>query len=467
MISKKPRVLVVGDIIIDEYWYTDVSRVCPEAPVPVAVHQKIVTVIGGAGNVAANVSKLGAQAHLLSIASSEDAERVKGLMIDYQVDLSFKIDESYHVPIKTRIISDNQIMLRVDNEERGRLLDVKTLSETFSEIVAGFDLVVFSDYGFGTLAEVGALIKAARKTGVTTIVDPKGSDFSKYKSACYITPNLGELEAVVGTCRDLQTIRRKGMQLRQDLAVDGVLVTLGSDGLYAITEDAEVKVDGREVDVHDVTGAGDTVVAGLAVQLANGVTIKNALDFANRAASIAVRKFGTMPVTLDEVNEEILSDHKYFCSTYLTINDFRRDFMSIQESSAKIVMTNGCFDVLHPGHIAYLADAKSFGDILIVFVNSDASIRRLKGDSRPIHSEKDRVRALSALRFIDHVVLFEEDTPESIYREFTPDILVKGSDYSMEEIVGADHVIKNGGTVKRIELLEDYSTTNIIKRLLE
>jgi D-beta-D-heptose 7-phosphate kinase / D-beta-D-heptose 1-phosphate adenosyltransferase len=462
------RVLVVGDIMLDRYWYGATNRISPEAPVPVVHIQKEEDRPGGAGNVALNVVALGCQATLLGICGDDDSATVlENKLRAAQVDTQLYKLQGVPTTTKLRVLSSlfHQQLIRLDFEVPLLNFDDAALCAEFQAQLPHTNAVLLSDYAKGTLRCAPALIAMARKANIPILVDPKGTDFSIYRGATLLTPNLKEFEAVVGHCNDEQELVSKGLQLIEKLNLEALLVTRGEQGMTLIQPNLPEKhLPALEREVYDVTGAGDTVIAVLASCLAAGENLSTATVLANIAASIAVAKMGAATVSLPELRraawQEQSAGRGIFTEDQLLI--------AVQDAKAhgeRIVMTNGCFDILHAGHVAYLEQAKALGDRLLVAVNNDASVSQLKGADRPINALARRMTVLAGLSAVDWVVGFADNTPERLLEILNPDILVKGGDYSIDQVVGAEIVLKKGGTVKVLGLEEGLSTSIIIDKL--
>jgi D-beta-D-heptose 7-phosphate kinase / D-beta-D-heptose 1-phosphate adenosyltransferase len=462
------RVLVAGDVMLDRYWQGPTGRISPEAPVPVVRIQKDETRPGGAANVALNVAALGGAARLLGVVGADEAaQKLSAALLEKQVQPDFVESARCPTITKLRILSRNQQLIRLDFEESLAVLggfDRADYLARFKAALAETAVVVLSDYGKGTLADAAELIAAARAAGRPVLVDPKGSDWLPYHGATMITPNLTELEAVVGPCPDEATIVAKGSALRATLALDALLVTRSEAGMTLLTPNQpplHLPTEAREV--FDVTGAGDTVIATFAAALAAGQDFAHAARIANLAAGIVVGKLGTATVSPAELLRAVRRQHEDD-SAVLSEDELLERVALAHAQGQVVVMTNGCFDLLHVGHVRYLEAARKLGDVLIVAVNTDDSVKRLKGPTRPLNNTADRMRMLAALKCVDWVVPFAEDTPERLITRVLPNLLVKGGDYKPEAIAGYDAVTGNGGQVVVLDFYEGYSTTRIIER---
>jgi len=462
------RVMVVGDLMLDRYWYGDTSRISPEAPVPVVHVGNNEERVGGAGNVALNIAQLGAQATVMGLTGDdEQAGILQGLLESAGVHCQFEKLMGYSTITKLRVLSRHQQLLRMDFEDGFCGYDPSGIMQRFKAHLNNCDVVVFSDYGKGSLASVQEMIQLARAQNKAVIVDPKGTDFTKYRSANLITPNMHEFEAVAGICANDDEIQRRGEKLRASLNLESLLITRSEKGMTLVAEkQSAYTIPTRAKEVFDVTGAGDTVVAVLAAAYAAGNhSWREAMAIANLAAGIVVGKLGTATVSVSEL-QQALAEHAPTTTGVVSAAELVELVVSAKLRNETVVMTNGCFDILHQGHVTYLQQAKALGDRLIVAVNSDDSVRQLKGNGRPFNEMASRMGVLSALACVDWVVAFNEETPQQLICRVLPDILVKGGDYQVHQIAGADCVLENGGTVKTLSFVEGYSTTNTIKRML-
>lgn len=467
------RLLVVGDIILDRYWSGPTNRVSPEAPVPVVRINEVEERPGGAGNVALNVASLGAQCVLMGVTGDdESANLLEQELAKSGVTCCFMKAEHYPTITKLRVLSQHQQLIRLDFESSQMDADLAPMHTAFKEQLTQTDLVILSDYAKGCLQSVSELIDLCREAGKPVVVDPKGSDFSKYRGATLITPNYGEFTAIVGTCKDDEEIVSKALHLCQSLELKAILVTRGEHGMTLVDQQGHaLHLPAQAAEVFDVTGAGDTVIATLATVLAAGGDLSQATALANTAAGLVVAKLGAASITSQELHRAHhtagqkgqLPDHlRSDESGVMTESRLHALVDEARLRGERIVMTNGCFDILHPGHVSYLQEARKLGDRLIVAVNDDASVQRLKGETRPINTLSDRMTILAALASVDWVVPFSEDTPARLIGEVLPEILVKGGDYTVEQIAGAEAVIKNGGEVIILNFVDGYSTTKLI-----
>lgn len=467
-------VLVVGDVMFDRYWHGVTTRISPEAPVPVVRVEEVIERPGGAANVALGIATLGAKVHLLGLVGQDEAAHtLRVLLENAQVQSHLITVPDISTVIKLRILSHNQQMIRLDNEP---LYDHFAMGESqalfqahFDSLLASGDIgaVIFSDYGKGTLHHIQTLIQKARAYRIPVLVDPKSNDFSIYRGATWITPNFKEFEAVAGKSKTELDIVAKGRALMQAHDFQNLVITRSEQGISIISTEGEAThLPALAREVHDVTGAGDTVSAVLGIALAIGMDLIQAAILGNRAASIVVGKLGTATVTLEEL-EVACGRSELLPVGVLSEEELVAAIRLSKARGERIVFTNGCFDILHLGHVKYLEQAKSLGDRVIVGVNTDASVVRLKGPKRPINVLENRMAVLAGLKSVDWVVPFGEETPERLIQRLSPHILVKGGDYTrVEEIAGAAHVISQGGQVQILDFQEGCSTTRTIEAIL-
>jgi len=458
------RIIVIGDVMLDRYWSGQATRISPEAPVPVVKVKSIEDRIGGAANVAINIAKLGGQVTLLGVIGDDaEGEIVQRLLEAEGVVCDFVVQKSLRSICKLRVMAQHQQLIRLDFEDTPIQFDQVALRTALKRHLAEHDVVVFSDYGKGTLVEVASFISDAKQAGVKALVDPKGVDYSQYAEADLITPNLSELKAVVGACQDEQQLIDKGRALLAQYQIPTLLLTRGEAGMTLIEADQVHSIPAKAKDVFDVTGAGDTVIAVMALCVSLQLPLVESMYLANLAGGIVVGKLGTSTVSLQELTRAMHGARDSFYGV-VAEDELAKLFARARAHNEKIIMTNGCFDLLHAGHVAYLEQAKALGDRLCVAVNSDASVKQLKGESRPINALKERMAVLAALACVDWVVDFTEETPERLYCKLLPDVIVKGGDYSAEQVVGGDCVIKAGGEVKILQFVDGQSTTAMINK---
>lgn len=464
----KCRVLVVGDVMLDRYWTGDTSRISPEAPVPVVHIQDLQDRAGGAANVALNVASLNANVQLLGIVGKDEAaDKLDALLNDSEINSSFERLDQCSTITKLRVLSRHQQLMRLDFEDDSLMAGGEALAKRTAAVLTKADVVVLSDYAKGSLNGSLKIINAARQASKPVIVDPKGTDFGKYQGATLLTPNESEFESIVGKCDTNEEIVSRANKLIDQLNLTALLITRSEKGMVLVEQGQQpFFLSTQARDVFDVTGAGDTVVGVLAAAIAAGESLQSAANLANIAAGIVVSKLGAQSVSVAELEAERQHGDS-LGNGVITEEDLMAKVSQCKAQGEKVVFTNGCFDLLHNGHITYLNEAAHLGDKLIVAVNDDASVVKLKGDKRPINSLSDRMAMLAALRCVDWVVSFSEDTPQRLIGRLLPDVLVKGGDYKVSEIAGAEKVEKNGGQVKVLSFKEGYSSTDMIERIKE
>ncbi|RPH30939.1 bifunctional D-glycero-beta-D-manno-heptose-7-phosphate kinase/D-glycero-beta-D-manno-heptose 1-phosphate adenylyltransferase HldE [Buttiauxella warmboldiae] len=459
-------VMVVGDVMLDRYWYGPTSRISPEAPVPVVKVDNIEERPGGAANVAMNIASLGANSRLVGLTGIDDAARaLSQTLAGVNVKCDFVSVPTHPTITKLRVLSRNQQLIRLDFEEGFAGVDPEPLHERISQALPHIGALVLSDYAKGALASVQHMIGLARAANVPVLIDPKGTDFNRYRGATLLTPNLSEFEAVVGKCHNDEELVARGMKLIAEYDLCALLITRSEHGMTLLQPGIEpFHLPTQAQEVYDVTGAGDTVIGVLAATLAAGNTLEEACYFANAAAGVVVGKLGTSTVSPIELENAVRgrADSGF---GVMTEAELKVAVAAARKRGEKVVMTNGVFDILHAGHVSYLANARRLGDRLIVAVNSDASTKRLKGETRPVNPQDQRMIVLGALEAVDWVVPFEEDTPQRLIGEILPDLLVKGGDYKPDDIAGSKEVWANGGDVMVLNFEDGCSTTNIIKKI--
>ena len=464
------QVLVVGDVMLDRYWQGPTARISPEAPVPVVNIKDISNRAGGAGNVALNLATLGVHTQLLGITGTdENAATLKTLLAEKSIQTHFIEHPELPTITKLRVLSRHQQLIRLDFEESFQQVDHSALLNLFNAQLPHTHAVVLSDYGKGTLADPQPLIQAARARNLPVLIDPKGTSFEQYRGATLLTPNLSEFEAVVGRCSSEEMLYEKAQTLLQALELSALLVTRSEKGMTLFRKNQPAfHQPARTREVFDVTGAGDTVISVLAASLAAGADLVHATLLANTAAGIVVGKLGTATVSPTELNQELQPKHtRHILSTGVCSQTILQEQIALaRQNGETLVMTNGCFDILHPGHVQYLKEAKALGDRLIVAVNADASVSRLKGPTRPINPLEHRMAVLAGLASVDWVVPFDEDTPAGLIEQILPHILVKGGDYTVEQIAGHEAVQANGGQVIILSFKDNCSTSAIVGKIL-
>lgn len=463
---ERGRVLVAGDLMLDRYWYGHTRRISPEAPVPVVHVQRHEDRPGGAGNVALNIAALGGQVSLLALVGADEAGALlPEALARVGVDCHLETVPGSTTVTKLRVLSRHQQLIRLDFEDGFDAFDATGFQNHFEVCLSRADAVVFSDYGKGCLRAIEPLIAAARAQDKLILVDPKGDDFRRYRGATVITPNEAELQAVVGSWSDDRGLIAKARALCRECGVQALLVTRSERGMTLVPRDGDVhSIPAQAREVYDVTGAGDTVIAVLAAALAVGDRLLDATALANLAAGVVVGKLGAATVTVAELHQAMLSIRPARTGV-LTLPELQLQLERARQRGERIVMTNGCFDLLHPGHLGYLEQARRLGDWLVVAVNSDDSVRRLKGSGRPINALEQRMAMLAALSAVDWVIAFDEDTPAELIARLQPDVLVKGGDYRPEQIAGAEFVRARGGEVVILDYVAGYSTTDMIRRI--
>jgi len=463
---KNANVVVVGDLMLDRYWEGDTSRISPEAPVPVIHVQKEYHKAGGAGNVVLNIATLQGKATVVAIVGQDDnAKELKSILSNAKVNCQFILSKTHPTVTKLRVLSQHQQLIRADFEKNFEDTHKAALEKLFVKQLPKASAVILSDYGKGTLSHPQALINAAKKYKIPVLVDPKGNDFTRYKGATLITPNLKEFELVAGPCKDDKTLIQKAREVIKQCKLSALLITLGARGMMLVPNKGDaIHIPTQARDVFDVTGAGDTVIAVMAMALGTGHDYETSMKYANAAAGVVVGKLGTATVTPEELHDA-MHNTSHIRTGMMTKAEALNAVAKAKAQDEKIVFTNGCFDILHAGHVDYLQAARAYGDRLIVAVNTDSSVKKLKGESRPVNSLEDRMRILEALDCVDWVVPFAEDTPAQLIKEIMPDVLVKGADYQVHEIAGSDTVLANGGEVKTIKLTPGRSTTATIKKM--
>jgi D-beta-D-heptose 7-phosphate kinase/D-beta-D-heptose 1-phosphate adenosyltransferase len=477
------RVLVIGDIMLDRYWEGRASRISPEAPVPVVRVEQIVDRPGGAGNVALNIAVLGVQTRLCGVTGDDAAaDTLQDMLRSAGVRCAFTRLPGRATITKLRVISQHQQLIRLDFEESVTADHAPFLVPDLEQQLSGCGALVLSDYAKGTLLHPAAMIAEARARAIPVLVDPKGVDFARYRGASLLTPNLQEFEAVVGACPTEADMASRAQRLMAQHDLGALLVTRGEHGMTLLRAgDEALHFPARAREVFDVTGAGDTVIGVLAAAIAAGAALPEAVGLANIAAGIVVGKLGTAVVSAPELRRAMARERgeepggargaergfgREVARGVLSQEQLRSAVSAARARGERLVFTNGCFDILHAGHVRYLEQARQLGDRLIVAVNSDESVRRLKGRGRPINPQARRMAVLAALGAVDWVVGFDEDTPSELLRALRPDMLAKGGDYrNKEDVVGWDIVEAYGGEVRLMGVLDDVSTTAIVGRI--
>lgn len=468
---KPAPILVAGDVMVDEYVMGDVERISPESPVPVLLARQRHRRLGGAGNVVRNVVSMGGTVALFATIGADSAgEWFKKHCSEIGVDTFWlKSEVSRPTTIKTRVVARNQQIVRIDEEYNGNIPEniEKKVIDDIRAVTPQVKSVIVSDYGKGFLSDavLESLFKSAKTEGAPSLVDPKGRDFTRYVGATYITPNLREASLASGIdIKDNLTLEKAGRILLDQTQAQGIVITRGKEGITLVTPSKSQDFPVKPVEIVDVTGAGDTVIATLALAVGSGLSIEEAIQMANLAASLVVARFGAASVTLEEMRNSLNNWSQV--KKIVNRSEVERIIRNHRLQGQSIVFTNGCFDLFHIGHLDILRKASTFGDILIVAVNSNESVQRIKNKDRPIVDEKDRLEIVSALNFVDYAVLFDEDTPYNLIRDIKPDVLVKGEDWRGKKVVGEDIVVNRGGKVQFVNLVPGVSTTSLIDRIV-
>ena len=476
---KDSHVMVVGDVMLDCYLWGDVNRISPEAPVPVFNVKKKSDVAGGAGNVLSNLSGLGCEVTIIGLCGKDEpGKRLRTLLSNERVHASLIEDSQRPTIVKTRVVSNSQQLIRLDEEIVFPVLDDirKKLTDIIEKKIESCHTLIISDYGKGIFQTDGVteqIIKIAKKNNTPVFVDPKGKNWERYKSATCITPNTKELETVYGKSIESKEELIEVMENTiREFDLSSLLVTQGARGMCLLQKGGNPQfIPAQAKEVFDVSGAGDTVISTFTACISIGMDTDDAAKLSNIAAGIVVGKVGTQPINIFELKTSADMDSESISGGYIykiaSRSAAKLHIQLWQANGERVVFTNGCFDLLHPGHIHLLNKARELGDRLVVGLNDDASIKRLKGSSRPILNEHDRASILASLECVDSVIIFSEDTPESLIDTIRPDILVKGADYRIDEVVGKDIVESYGGEVKLVNTLEGYSTTNIAQKVLD
>jgi len=466
--KSKPKILVIGDLMIDHYLWGSCERISPEAPVQVVDISSETTVLGGAGNVINNLNALGAKVSVSGVIGDDvNGKELVEMLNAISVDTAnIIVQNDRKTSKKSRVIAVSQQILRYDKESKNEITSasVDNILKNLENFISSYEIVILSDYGKGVLTDdlCQKIITLAKKNSVKVLVDPKGSDFSKYKGAYLLTPNKKEAILATGIdIKDEKSLKEALLQLKKECDLGISLITLSEDGIAIFEKEVEVFPTVAK-EVFDVTGAGDTVIASIAFALSSGLSIQESASFSNLAAGVVVGKIGSATVNLDEIEEYEASLHKSTSDAHIkSFNDIDTIVNRCRANGKRVVFTNGCFDILHVGHVKYLQIAKSFGDILIVGLNSDESVTRLKGPTRPVNLAEDRAYLLAALEAVDFVVPFEEDTPYELIKMIKPDVLVKGGDYEGKEVIGTEFA----GELKLVDFVDGKSTTKTIEKI--
>lgn len=475
--NKTHNVLVIGDVMLDSYWLGTVSRISPEAPVPILTVNKKDFVLGGAANVASNCSKMNCFVELIGVTGNDlnaiqFTELVKNT--SNNIELSLIIDNSRPTTLKTRIVSGGQQIVRIDEETSipiSSVIEEQAIKKCLEAILKKPDVIVISDYGKGFVTNYlcSKIIKEAKSLNIPVLVDPKGSDYQKYQGATLLSPNKLELSLVTKIpVHKTEELIYQGQNLCKALDCKNIVLTRSEEGISLLGEQTHCYYAATAKNVVDVCGAGDAVISALAVGLAHGLSIEDAVWTANVAGGLAVQKFGTSAVSIEELQAECAVLSNQHLNQKIHLNDSVYNLINFWHSKNEtIVFTNGCFDLFHIGHLKLLESCKKFGTKLIIGINSDSSVSSLKGPKRPIVAQEQRAQILASLEIVDLVIIFDEDTPIEIIKNTKPHVLVKGGDYQAESIVGASFVSSYGGKVEIVPLIEGISTTNIINKIID
>ena len=454
--------------MLDRYWYGEASRISPEAPVPVVVVNDRKVSAGGAANVALNIAALACQVSVLGyVGEDAEATQLEDLLQQSGIQSHLISQNAFPTVQKLRVLGQNRQLIRMDFEKHFAAIDPAALLQHFESLVKDHDVVVLSDYNKGTLQCMKQLIALANQYRKPVLIDPKNIELDHYRGATLLTPNRKEFESLVGRCDSHKIIEEKAQTLMHDYSIQSMVVTLGAEGMLICNKDEPAQhLAASAQDVYDVTGAGDTVIAVLAATMAAAMPLYSAAKLANHAAAIVIKKLGSATISIAELHCE-LNKHRVLGQGVLTEEALLSLVAELRLCGKKIVMTNGCFDLLHAGHVEYLQAARAQGDCLLVAVNDDASVAALKGKGRPINPLSDRMQVVAALQSVDWVAPFSEATPARLIEAVLPDVLVKGSDYEVHQIAGSECVLKNGGEVKTIALKQGRSSTHIMNKIRE
>ena len=466
--SKGKWALVIGDVMLDKYIFGEVNRTSPEAPVPVVEKKNESFRMGGAANVAANLIGLGIKTVLGGVVGNDqNGEALKRLLKKNNISQQGLIKSTLSTTTKTRIIAGHQQIVRVDDEDINIFLSANQIKKILNLINKKPSIIVLSDYAKGFLTEnlTQKIIKQAKKIGIPILIDPKGNNIKKYAGASILTPNKKEafvLSNLVGPDEDLLEKQLKKICIKFD--IENIAMTQGEQGIKLVSSRKTDVIPATKLKkVFDVSGAGDTVIATLAAGLIGKLTTHKSLELANIAAGVAIGKVGTVAIAGHEIINEIDTEQTLQIHKIISFNKLDGLIKNLRAKDLKIGFTNGCFDILHAGHVTYLEQAKNNIDFLILGLNSDSSVKKIKGAKRPIINQEDRARVLSSLEAVDAVIIFDEETPIKLIQRIKPNFLIKGSDYKLTEVVGHKEVAKWGGKVKLVELLAGRSSSNIIK----
>lgn len=473
--DSKMKVLVIGDLMLDEYIWGSVDRISPEAPVQVVEARSENYVPGGAANVANNLVALGHDVYIVGAVGNDHKGNMLTDMLQ-QEDINCEgIKILKHRPTinKIRVIAHNQQILRIDREVKGALSEKveQEIIDYIDSIIPAVDGIICSDYLKGLLTNnvLKAIITSSKKHNKLVFVDPKGKDFFKYRGANVLTPNEHEVElASIESGKDNYELTKAAKKIMDMLRLDSLLVTRGKDGMCLFESGKEpIHIPTEAKEVYDVTGAGDTVIATFATAALSGLNFEDAAKIANKAAGIVVGKVGTAVIHKEDIKNILQESVLHSAQNILPLNELKQIVSQAKSYRKSIVFTNGCFDIIHSGHIEFLQKARKLGDLLIVGLNSDSSVRKLKGEGRPIKTEKERASILAALKYVDYITIFTEETPENMIRELRPDIVVKGSDYSIDQVVGRNIIEQYGGRVELVPIVQGFSTSTLVNDIVK
>tara|TARA_A100001015_G_C15041234_1_gene739779 strand:+ start:2229 stop:3665 length:1437 start_codon:yes stop_codon:yes gene_type:complete len=466
-VCKNTKALLIGDIMLDRYVIGKVNRISPEAPVPVFLSQNIKQVLGGAGNVFKNLTSIGVSTTLISVIGEDVyGSKIEKLVNKVKKKKIYLFREKNRIStVKTRYLVKGQQIIRVDEENTNKLTTYvyKMIIQTFKKELLKHNVVILSDYNKGIFSGdiIAKMIELSNKNNIPIIVDPKSKDFKLYKNAFLITPNHLETTQVTNLpCNNNEEVEDSGKQIIKKFLIKNVLITRGNQGLSYIKKTKSIHAPTKKIEVFDVSGAGDTVLSIISVCVANNISIKNSLDLANKAAGIVVGKIGTSTVNLDELFKKA----DLFNNKINSLSELKKTILDYKKNNIKVGFTNGCFDILHLGHIEYLEKTKKLCDKLIIAVNSDASIKKLKGKNRPINNQKARLKVIASLSCCDHVIVFSEDTPIKLIKSLRPDIITKGGDYKKKDVVGFQAIKDWNGKVHILDYIKGSSTSDIINK---
>lgn len=470
----KKDILVIGDIMLDRYYFGISKRISPEAPVPILKKREEKMVLGGAANVAINIAKAGQKVTVLSVVGEDiQGNKLVDLLQKNNINTSLIIkDKNRCTSVKTRFIGQNNIQMFRFDEEITEPIEQETNNKILNMLekhVTDYDIIVISDYNKGllTVENTKKMIEIANKNNVKTLIDVKEPKYEKYKNAYLIKPNLDELNQITGMKVDSEEqILEAARTLLKETNCNYVLATRGKDGMMLVSKEDYKNIQCMSREVYDVTGAGDTVISYLATCMANEISLLDAIQISNYAAGVGVSKMGTYAVSINEIQEYIEEENNVQLKNKIVTADKLAEILKNKQNK-KVVFTNGCFDIFHVGHSRYLRETSKLGDILVVGLNSDSSVKRLKGEKRPIVTQNERAELLASLEFVSYVVIFEEDTPYNLISKIKPDIITKGGDYNPNDVVGKDIIESYGGKVVICPLIEGKSTTNIIEKILQ